>query len=152
MKNKIKSEEFLAIESKIVPILQESEYHLIDIDIKKGKEYFVSLFIFSEDKDKMGIDQITKLNESIYPLIENMSFLRNGFLFEISSPGIFRRVRFFNEFEIFKGRSIKLVMNDDSKVLGTNEGVIDDTLQLVDGKGEKQLVRLEDIKKAMLNG
>ncbi len=148
MKEKIKSNEFLVIENAIKSILIENNFVLIDMDITLGKDALIVLYVFNEKKD---IDSMAKLNEKIYETLEQISFLKDGFSLEISSPGISRKIKFLSEFEIFKEIELKIMLNNDDVIIGKSEGIKDNKLVLTNENGTL-LLDINNIKKAALNG
>lgn len=149
MVNKKKSAEYLSIESKIQPILESKNFILIDIELRKEEDLVVTVFV--HNTTDTGVDSISKLNEPIYTALEELSFLKNGFMLEVSSPGIFRKIKNTEEFNIFNGRSIKVMDNSGDVFTGVISSFINNKLCI---KTEKDdiFLDIESIKKAALNG
>lgn len=149
MKEKIKSGEFIRIEQSIEEFISMNNFKLVDIDVlKDGKETHVVLFVFNEQSD---IDSISKLNEKIYEILENVDFLKGGFSLEISSPGISRKIKFIEEFDIFKGKNVRVLMEDGNVLTGISCGISNDNV-VVKINDEEILLDKNLIKKAALNG
>ncbi len=153
MQDKIKTKEFLIIEQGIEGLLLKEGFHLVDIEIRKGKEKSVSLFVFNQDSEKMGIESIAKLNDVVSPVLENLDFLGEKFLLEVSSPGIFRKIKFIKEFDLFKGKKMHISCSSNSYV-GICNGNEDDKISLEiknkDNTTKTETILIEDIKKATL--
>lgn len=153
MQDKIKTKEFLIIEQGIEELLLKEGFHLVDIEIRKGKEKSVSLFVFNDDSEKMGIESIAKLNDVVSPVLENLDFLGENFLLEVSSPGIFRKIKFIKEFNLFKGKKMHVLCSSNSYI-GICNGIEDDKISLEiinkDNTTKTETILIEDIKKAAL--
>ena len=153
MQDKIKTKEFLIIEQGIEELLLKEGFHLVDIEIKKGKDKIISIFVFSNDSEKMKIESIAKLNDVVSPFLENLAFIGENFLLEISSPGIFRKIKFIKEFDLFKGKKMHVLCSSNSYI-GICGGTKDDKLFLEirnkDKAPREEIILIEDIKKAAL--
>jgi ribosome maturation factor RimP len=153
MQDKIKTKEFLVIEQGIEELLLKEGFHLVDIEIQKGKNKIVSLFVFNHDSEKMGIESIAKLNDIVSPILENLDFLGENFLLEISSPGIFRKIKFIKEFNLFKGKKMHISRSSNSYIgicNGIEDGKVSLEIKNKDNTTKTETILIEDIKKATL--
>ncbi|MBQ2295134.1 MAG: hypothetical protein II258_07085 [Spirochaetales bacterium] len=153
MQDKIKTKEFLIIEQGIEGLLLKEGFHLVDIEIRKGKEKSVSLFVFNQDSEKMGIESIAKLNDVVSPVLENLDFLGENFLLEVSSPGIFRKIKFVKEFDLFKGKKMHISCSSNSYIgicNGIEDGKVSLEIKNKDNTTKTETILIEDIKKATL--
>lgn len=153
MQDKIKTKEFLIIEQGIEELLLEKGFHLVDIEIKKGKEKIVSIFVFNHDSEKMKIESIAELNDIVSPFLENLDFIGENFLLEISSPGIFRKIKFIKEFDLFKGKKMHVSCSANSYIgicEGTKDGKLFLNIKNKDKMHREEIILIEDIKKAAL--
>ena len=149
MKEKTKSKIVLDLESKISHILVENGFKLVDIEIKSfGKKSLITIFVYGSS----GIDHnaLQDISNKLYPFIENVFF--NDFILEVSSPGLYRKFKYKEEFNIFSGRNVKLVNSNGTVFTGVLLGISDDiiTLQNTDDKIEK--FHISEIQNATLNG
>ena len=150
MQDKIKTKEFLIIEQGIEGLLLKEGFHLVDIEIRKGKEKSVSLFVFNQDSEKMGIES---LNDVVSPVLENLDFLGENFLLEVSSPGIFRKIKFVKEFDLFKGKKMHISCSSNSYIgicNGIEDGKVSLEIKNKDNTTKTETILIEDIKKATL--
>lgn len=153
MQVKSKSEKYLMIENKIIPILTEHGFHLVDLEIKKEKDLLIIIFVFHPNKNMMCVESLGKLNKLIYPILEKINFLSEGFCLEISSPGIFRKLEWKEEFAIFRGKSMRIICKDGTIVSGVCSDFFNDQVQVTEMKtGNNILLDISKIKKASLNG
>lgn len=153
MQDKIKTKEFLIIEQGIEELLLEKGFHLVDIEIKKSKEKVISIFVFNHDSEKMKIESIAELNDIVSPFLENLDFIGENFLLEISSPGIFRKIKFIKEFDLFKGKKMHVSCSTNSYIgicEGTKDGKLFLNIKNKDKMHREEIILIEDIKKAAL--
>lgn len=153
MQDKIKTKEFLTIEQGIENFLLKEGFYLVDIEIKKGKEKTISIFVFNHDSEKMRIESIAKLNDIVSPFLENLDFIGDNFLLEISSPGIFRKIKFLKEFDLFKGKKMHVQCSSNSYIgicNGTKDGKLFLDIRNKNKVPKEEIILIEDIKKAAL--
>lgn len=80
--------------------IYETEYK------KEGSEYFLRLFI-----DKEGgvtIEDCENVSREISPLLDNLTFIKEAYIFEVSSPGIDRALSRDWHFEKAMGKEIDI--------------------------------------------
>ncbi len=148
MKDKNKNRIVLEIEKKIFGILEENEYMLVDIDIIGGKRTNITIYLYN--KDKLDHEHLSSISAKILPIIEGISYFQN-FLLEVSSPGLYRKIKSKHEFEIFTGKNIKLV---NEKGIVTTGILTDFKNDIIYIKNNDNIINLNinDIKSASLNG
>ena len=89
-----------AKQESIDTILEMAEYK------KEGSEYFLRLFI-----DKEGgvtIEDCENVSREISPLLDNLTFIKEAYIFEVSSPGIDRALSRDWHFEKAMGKEIDI--------------------------------------------
>ncbi|OHD12334.1 MAG: hypothetical protein A2086_08865 [Spirochaetes bacterium GWD1_27_9] len=150
MVEKEKKEKIIEVENKIKNFLQNEEFYLVETQIQERTEYLVTLFIYN--KKDTSVESLGKINKKIYPLLEDIPFLARGFSLEVSSPGIFRKIKFFDEFNIFEGREIKITKEDGTTFSGILEGLKDKLVYIIDKNKNTHSFNLNEIKSASLNG
>jgi len=150
MKEKIKSNLVIDIEKNIDQIIKANNLILVDIDIFGGKNRQISVIVYSNEN--LGIDELTSISRIIKPVLEKIPSLKEDFNLEVSSPGIYRNLKFLKEFDIFKGRKIKIVTEEGLVLTGTCNGTDEKTLSFTDEKNETIKIVFDNIKRANLNG
>lgn len=127
--------------------LTDGGFSLVDLEI--DNENLISVFVYN--KLDNNIEKLGKLNKNIYPILENLDILKNDFSLEVSSPGIYRNIKRFEEFNIFSGKEIKLLLNDKCIITGIINKFENNILDI--NVLDKLLkINIEDIKSAGLNG
>jgi len=122
---------------------------LVEINAFKKDDVHVTVYLYNDTG--MGIDELGKVNRKIKEILEASESFKDGCYLEISSPGIFRKINYIEEFDIFLDKDLKIVKNDDVIVIGKNKGIVNKDL-IIDENGNKLVIPLENIKKASLNG
>jgi ribosome maturation factor RimP len=121
----------------------------VELEVKLShKNTHVSLVVHKEDG--VGINDLADLNRVLKPQLERLKELEN-FTLTVSSPGIDRRIKHIREYSIFKGKGIKVLLDDETDWLG---GIIEDSdessLRLKTSNGVRK-IDLEEIRKAKLD-
>ena len=133
---------------ELINNLIKNNYILVDVEYNNADEYVT---VFVESLKENSIDNISSVNGIIYEHLEKVDFLKNNFSLEISSPGLFRKIRHKYELDIFKNRNIKITLIDKSVLTGINNGINGDDIAIsVDG--EIKNINLNSIKSVHLNG
>ncbi len=76
----------------IMPILDENEFELYDIEyVKEGADYYLRAYI-----DKPGgitIDDIVIVTRAMNEKLDELDFIKDPYIFEVSSPGLGRALK-----------------------------------------------------------
>jgi ribosome maturation factor RimP len=108
----------------------------------------VTLVIFR--KEGVGVNECAEVSSLVYPRLQTLEGLQDVSL-EVSSPGIERAIRSPAEYQIFKGRGVRILSGDETEwTYGIIDGVENDTLWLKKGK-EKRGFALSGIRRARLD-
>ena len=150
MKENIKTKKITDIEQTVKNIIEENHFTLVETELHEGSDIMITLYIYNSQD--ATVDKIGKISKILYPVLEKLDFLRNGFSLEVSSPGLYRTIKSKDEFTIFKGREVKLVDEEGSVFLGIIEDFENDNLNILTKEKKEISLNLEKIKKASLNG
>jgi len=152
MKEKIKSKLVIEIEKKIEQLILANGFEIVDINSVGGKNKHLMVSLYNNRN--CGIDDLAKINRLIRPILESIPVLGNDFTLEVSSPGIYRDFRYIKEFNIFKGRKIKILTEKNVVLYATCLGLKDDYLVFLDDSDDKEIknIKINEIKSANLNG
>ena len=140
------------VKKMVMPILKELGVKLVDIEfIKEGRPV---LRVYIYDPEGTTIRQCEIVSKRLEKILDEEDLIPYSYTLEISSPGLDRKLKNKEEYEIFKGRNIKIVVKEpiDKKNVFTGilEGLEDDNV-LVKDKDEIIKINLENIAKAKLN-
>ncbi len=78
-----------ALEKLALPVCEHHGVYIYNTEYKKeGSEYYLRLFI---DKDGgVTIEDCENVSREISPLLDDLTFIKDAYIFEVSSPGIDR--------------------------------------------------------------
>jgi len=138
-----------AVREAVAPIVAGMGLALVELRHNRSRrQNHVSVVVYRPQG--VGVEDCAALSRTLYPrleLIEGLEDLR----LEVSSPGLDRVIRDVQEFEIFKGRGVRVLRAGADDFLG---GIIldlrGDTLVLKTGL-ETIEIRWADIRKARLD-
>ena len=134
--------------NSIEPVIEGMGFSLVEFTFHRNRSNVtVTTIIYSES----GVDlaDCSTVYKTILPRIELMEDSRDVNL-EVSSPGLSRKIKTVDEFDIFLGRKVKILKKDDSDwINGSIESVSDNNVNLNNGK-QTVSVSFADINKAKL--
>lgn len=149
MKEKVKSNIVLEIEKKIIGILEVEKIELVDIDVVLGKNKQITIYVYGTNK--IDLDDLENINKKLNPVIESIPIFNDGFFLEISSPGLYRKLKYRSELNLFIGRKIKIITIEGNTYTGISNGINGKDLILIKENKEMKF-NIDDIIKAYLNG
>ena len=135
-------------ESMATPICQSHGVYIYEVEYKKeGSDYFLRLYI---DKDGgVTIEDCENVSRAINPVLDETDFIKDAYIFEVSSPGIDRLLSrpWHYEKVIGKEVTVKLFAPIDSKkeLTGTLVSCDDESIT-IDSDGKE--ITLEKTKAA----
>lgn len=130
---------------------------IVDADVyRKSDEIKVSITIASRSKD-VSIDDCETFHRTAQPRLE-LKYDKDLLSMEVSTPGLQRNFKDFNEFDVFEGKTVRLYSKKaGSWVVGVNGGLEGNTIVLRDYRiedsletGELLVLEKEDVQKAKL--
>ena len=126
------------------PIAEQMGYSLWDVFYGKEGQYFV-LRLTIDRPNGIGIQDCEKVSRAVDPLLDNIPSLSDAYSFEVSSPGLGRKIHTDSQYNAYVGKEVlvHLIRGDET---GTRdyEGILDsfNNEQIV-VKTEKGLVTLQ---------
>ena len=96
-----------ALEKLALEVCERHGVYIYNTEYKKeGSEYFLRLFI---DKDGgVTIEDCENVSREISPLLDDLTFIKEAYIFEVSSPGIDRALSRDWHFEKVLGEEIDI--------------------------------------------
>lgn len=96
-----------ALEKLALDVCERHGVYIYNTEYKKeGSEYFLRLFI---DKDGgVTIEDCENVSREISPLLDDLTFIKEAYIFEVSSPGIDRALTRDWHFEKVMGEEIEI--------------------------------------------
>ena len=94
-------------EELILPILDELEFELFDIEyVKEGQDYYLRAYI---DKDGgITIDDCVAVSRKMNELLDEHDYIKEQYIFEVSSPGLGRPLKKDKDFDKSIGKRIEV--------------------------------------------
>lgn len=91
----------------ILPILEKEGFYLYDLEYtKQGGENHLTAYI---DKDGgITIDDCVLVSRQMNEILDNETYISEAYIFEVSSPGIERRLKYDEHFEAALGSKVNL--------------------------------------------
>ena len=133
---------------------QQLGTEVYDIEYRKeGKDYYLRIFI---DKDGgVGIDDCERYSRLISPMLDSEDPIKENYILEVSSPGMFRKLTSERHFEKYIGSrvEVKLFKSENGKksVTGTLKGYSQGTVAVLTDDGEEKTIEKEKYMYVRLN-
>jgi len=106
------------VEREIKQVIGGMGYSLVEVRVGHSRNFTkVSVVIYrKEEQGGVTVGSCESVSKTILPRLELIEGLENMTL-EVSSPGLDRVIRSENEYEIFKGKGIKIIFRDTGRVV-----------------------------------
>jgi len=99
------------IEKLIIPLLEGMNISLVECSIGRHRgDIKVNLVLYK--KDGISLENLTEAQKVLRPRLE-LIYDRDKLSLEISSPGLSRTIKNINEYSIFSGRNIKVLVEEN---------------------------------------
>ena len=145
------------IEESVRPIASaaadELGYELYDVEYKKeGSEWYLRIFI--DKPENMGVEDCEKYSRYISPLLDENDPIADNYILEISSPGMFRKLKTPEHFEKYMGSEVEVKLykseNGRKKVNGVLSGYNEGRVTVLEN-GEEITLEKESYMYVKLN-
>ncbi|AIJ30142.1 ribosome maturation factor RimP [Borreliella valaisiana] len=127
-------------------LTERANIEILEINVFKNKNSGKIQIVLYSKNFSLGIDLLTDLHKMILLILE--ANLKYSFTLELSTPGINRKIKSDKEFQIFEGKKIKLMLDNEFE-----EGLIlkSKSKSFIFKTDSKELnVFYSDVKKARL--
>ncbi len=142
------------VKELLQPILEERNLKLIDIELTKEKRPTLRIYVYNPEGT--SIEDCELVSRRIGALLDVEDLIPFSYVLEVSSPGE-RKLKNIEEYDIFKGRDIKIItcepIEENSKntvFKGKLLGLEGENVKLENEKGLIIELPLEKITKAQL--
>ena len=133
----------------VAPVVEGMGFRLVELGLhrsRSGSKVHVVIY----RSQGVGVDDCAAMSRNLKPRLELEAGLGEVGL-EVSSPGLERVLKDPLEYEIFRGRGMRLWLREAADWLdGINEGIADGAVAFSSG-GRRLSIRLEEIVKAKLD-
>jgi len=109
--------------------------------------------VIADGDEALDLDTIATLSRSASALLDGLDSIQDGYVLEVSSPGVDRPLTSEKHFRRARGRKVEIVLSDGSRLAGRVGETHDHTVALVVREGRDWTVReipLADIVKAVV--
>lgn len=132
----------------VAPLIKGLGFVIVELtDKQRNKTLHVNLVIY--DPQGIDIDDCAAVYKAVFPRLEVATEARDVHL-EVSSPGVYRKLKDASEFEVFTGLRAKLMPNDEPEwVVGTITETSSESVSL-EHDGATRSFRFAEIRKAQL--
>ncbi len=134
---------------EIEPVITGLGYSLVDFTDKRSRNSLqVDIVIYNERG--ITLDDCTLVHKTVLPRIEMLEDREDVYL-EVSSPGTSRTIKTVDEFAVFTGKTVKVLLTDESEwITGKIVSIEKDALTLKT-KDDTFTIDNSDIRKAKLD-
>jgi Uncharacterized protein conserved in bacteria len=135
--------------AELEPLLSEAGLKLVDLGVSRHRgSAQVKMVVYSPRGT--GTNECALAYRIAYPKVQALLAHPEPVL-EVSSPGIDRALRSEREWEIFKGKGVRVLPRGETEwIRGRNEGAADGSVGIAVG-GERRTFMLDDLAKARLD-
>ncbi len=111
------------------PIAQENGCYVYDIEyVKEGKSFFLRVYVDKKD-DRISIDECEIISRALSTALDEADPIKENYLLEVSSPGIERKLRNPEHFEMYLGETVDIGLfksiNGEKSVTGLLKSFLD---------------------------
>jgi ribosome maturation factor RimP len=134
---------------EVEPIVAGMGFSLVELRHSRSKnQNHVILVVYRPDG--VGVNECAEISKNLYPRLELVEGLENLQL-QVSSPGLDRVFKSEEEYSIFLGRNVKVMLHGENEWLrGKIESVEEGKVSL-HTSGEIHSIRMSEIRKAKLD-
>ena len=134
---------------EITPVIKGLGYTVVEFKCRQRQRTLHTVVIIHKDGG-VNLEDCTSVHKAIYPRLE---VLKSGvdIQLEVSSPGIYRKIKSPQEFVIFKGTSAKILLDGRSEwQKGTIGECSENAVSFITDQGS-EIIDFSDIRKATLD-
>lgn len=137
------------IEPIIEPILNALSISIVELVSRPTKDAFhVRLIIFKPEG--ISLEDCTQVHKAVFPRLE-IELGRRDINIEVSSPGLGRNIKTSDEFPLFTGRNVKVLLQDEREWKTGTIGKASDSGFSLDQDGQNININYTDVVKARLD-
>ncbi|WP_299238054.1 ribosome maturation factor RimP [Sulfurihydrogenibium sp.] len=140
------------VKELLLPILEERDFKLVDIEFVPSKRPILRIYIYNPEGT--SIDDCEWVSKRIGALLDVEDLIDKAYVLEVSSPGLDRKFKNIEEYDIFKGRDVviktKEPINDKKVFKGKLLGLEDEKVKIKE-KEETIEIPLENIIQTKLD-
>ena len=140
------------VKELLLPLLEEKGLKLVDVEYIKGSKPVLRIYIYNPEGT--SIDDCEWVSRRIGALLDIEDIIPNSYILEVSSPGLNRKLKNKEEYNLFKGRNIKIKTKepiDDEKIFkGSLKGIKENDNVEIETDEKTVEIPFENISQAQL--
>ncbi|WP_457640135.1 ribosome maturation factor RimP [Persephonella sp.] len=139
------------VKELLQPLLEERGVKLVDVEYITAGKPVLRIYIYNPEGT--SIDDCEWVSRRIGALLDIEDLIPVSYILEVSSPGLDRKLKNKEEYEIFKGRQVKIVTKEPVEGKNVFEGELKglENESAVVNTGEEEVkIPLESIARANL--
>ncbi|WP_456464053.1 ribosome maturation factor RimP [Persephonella sp.] len=133
------------------PLIEERGLKLVDVEYITGGKPVLRIYVYNPEGT--SIEDCEWISRRIGALLDVEDIIPVSYILEVSSPGLDRKLKNKEEYEIFKGRDVKIItkepINGRNVFEGTLKGLEGENV-LLQENGETIKIPLEKISRTNL--
>ncbi len=139
------------VKELVLPILEERDLKLVDIEFIKGSKPVLRIYIYNPEGTT--IENCEWVSRRIGALLDIEDLIPTSYILEVSSPGLNRKLKNKEEYNIFSGRDISIhtkePVNEKTAFRGKLIGIENDVIKLEE-EGETINIPYDKVSSAKL--
>jgi len=139
------------VKELLLPLLEERGLRLVDVEFSTGGKPVLRIYVYNPKGT--SIEDCEWVSRRIGTLLDVEDLIPFSYILEVSSPGLERKLKNTEEYEIFKGRDIKIVTKEPVDGKNVFEGVLkglEDTRVVIEVDNKDYKIPLDMIARANL--
>ncbi|HHG73561.1 MAG TPA: ribosome maturation factor RimP [Persephonella sp.] len=104
------------------PLIEERGLKLVDVEYITGGKPVLRIYVYNPEGT--SIEDCEWISRRIGALLDVEDLIPVSYILEVSSPGLDRKLKNKEEYEIFKGRDVKIVTKEPLEGKNVFEGVL----------------------------
>jgi ribosome maturation factor RimP len=140
------------VKELLLPILEERDFKLVDIEFIPSKRPILRIYIYNPEGT--SIDDCEWVSKRIGALLDVEDLIDKAYVLEVSSPGLDRKFKNIEEYDIFKGRDVviktKEPINEKKVFKGTLLGLEDEKVKIKENEKTVE-IPLENVSQTKLD-
>ncbi|MBX0311978.1 MAG: ribosome maturation factor RimP [Sulfurihydrogenibium sp.] len=140
------------VKELLLPILEERDFKLVDIEFIPSKRPILRIYIYNPEGT--SIDDCEWVSKRIGALLDVEDLIDKAYILEVSSPGLDRKFKNIEEYDIFKGRDVviktKEPINEKKVFKGTLLGLENEKVKIKENE-ETIEIPLENVNQTKLD-
>ncbi|MCQ4636540.1 ribosome maturation factor RimP [Anaerovorax odorimutans] len=146
------------VAQELETFLAENGYELYNVEfIKEGRDWFLRVYVdMARDREESFIstEDCEKISRFLSDRLDETDPIQQNYYLEVSSPGMDRELLTEAHYERFAGSAVEVKLyrpvDGRKQIEGTLEGLTDGNVIIIDDKGQRWELPLEQVAKTNL--